>query len=391
MRDFWSYCLQSGGPHCNPFAVNPDPIIAAYWIHARAVKLGNCNAIRSWTSALTHWGKIHFEDQTFYVNKRYNNIVNMVKSKYTRDHVKTPKKPVLFIMIVDYLKYMKCTPGNYETIDLNVLKQCWFLLIAFFSISRPFELTRTDQTIDDLIEVITTGLRWGHIKYINSLKYINSYLELLIHWYKNQTDRQTPKTIYMAPPVCEHEQNCLCRFVDFVKMFIVLKRRCKNFYNEQLTKIKRRKQQNGYSTQADLKFVKNNKVGQHNYVFVGQKGEIWGPNKLNEIVKHMVKVLNIPKPDAYTGYCVKVGAVSLCRQQELDILKVIRYVQWSVNNAPHVIARYIAYSCAELRIIPFEMVHGRNRPNGRCKNKRSDTKLKVQALWSADVERIFFK
>eukprot|EP01084_Bolivina_argentea_P049177 90479_1 len=128
------------------------------------------------------------------------------------------------------------------------------------------------------------------------------------------------------------------------------------------------------------KKLKNCAVTSQNYVFVGENGAIWRPEKLNEIVKDLAVKLKLKNQDRYRGYSIKVGAVSLCRQQDLDMLKIMRYVQWSVKSLPHVVARYICYLREELQIIPFEMIHGRNVPGKLCINKRNDKYLPIKEI-----------
>ncbi len=79
-----------------------------------------------------------------------------------------------------------------------------------------------------------------------------------------------------------------------------------------------------------------------------------------------------------------------CKQQQMDMLKVIVYVAWSLESLPHVSNRYVAYSKGELGIIPFEMIHGRNNPGQKCKNMRTK-KLKKINLWEEDVGRLIFE
>ncbi len=66
--------------------------------------------------------------------------------------------------------------------------------------------------------------------------------------------------------------------------------------------------------------------------------------------------------DQDTSYSLRIGATSLCNQQEIDILKLLKYVAWSINSLHHVANRYVLFEPLDLSIIPFEMLHGRNRP-----------------------------
>ncbi len=387
LRSFWEYCIQFGGPNCDPFALDPDPIIVAYWMMNKAIENGNSNSRRNWMSGVTSWGKIHFHDQTFFKHKFFQNIWKLLETRYNKNHVNPPKAPVLLKMIVDYLKLIGCVPENYGDYNVHILRVGFYILINYFSISRPFELTITDQTVDEEIQIIMTGLRWGDIKLVRHSEYTKNYLELTINWFKNQKDRSEPKIIWMSTPVCGNKK-CICIYCDIIKLWRVYKTACIRYYK--VIQDKARIQMDKYGKLSSLlrKQIKNCAVTAKNYVFVGKNGAIWRPEKLNELIKDLANKLNLKNPERYRGYSVKVGAVSLCRQQNLDMLKVMRYVQWSVNNLPHVVARYISYEREELQIIPFEMIHGRNIPGGHCKNLRNDKYLPIKQIWSEDIEQV---
>eukprot|EP01084_Bolivina_argentea_P174498 302278_1 len=148
-RQYVTYCIQFGGPDCDPFAKDPNPIIAGYWMYSKAIEQGNSNSRRGWRSGLTSWGKAHFCEQTFFKDKFFRQIWRLLETRYNKDHVVAPKSPVLLKMIVDYLKLIGCIPENYDDYSkLNVLRVGLYVILNYFSISRPYELTKTDQTID---------------------------------------------------------------------------------------------------------------------------------------------------------------------------------------------------------------------------------------------------
>ncbi len=326
------------------------------------------------------------KNPTYYFDDFYNIGYKTMKNLYTRDKI-IERLPIPICWLVNWLKKINITPNTWNICDLWTLKKVSLTLFVYFSISRPFEFTFTDKTINPLWEVITTGLKWGDINFINCANYISSYLHIIIHWYKNQQDRTTPKIIDMSPPIC-NKRNCDCQLLDFVRIFNILKSRCQTAYINLCHKA----QQTPIFARSDImkKRLQNWEVTQNNYVFVGKNGGIWPPNTLTKVVKEMVKILKIRNPQKYVGYSLKMGAMSTCHRQELDILKVIRFVAWSVKSVPHVSARYIAFERTDLQIIPHEMIHGRYRIGKRTINKRNG-KLTAKPLWNNEVERIFFE
>ncbi len=383
LGDFCSYCIQFGK---HPIAIRPDPAMVIYWMYSRCRRLGNCNSHGAWQASISYLVKKHMLKPEFYFDGFYNICYKTMINLYVRDKI-IDRLPIPICWLVNWLKKINVTPKTWKTCDIYVLKKVELSLLTYFSISRPFELTFTDKTIDPLWDVITTGLRWSDIRFIKCMNYSKSYLHLIIHWYKNQKDRNTPKIIDMSPPICNNK-NCDCKFLDFVQIFIILKQRCDDNYKKLLAKISKIPLLE--RSEIQLKRLRNLKVSNENFVFVGKNGGIWPPNKITKIAKEVVMILGIPNPEKFVGYSFKIGAMSTVHKQDLDILKVIRFVAWSVKAFPHVSARYIALEREELQIIPFEMIHGRIRKGKRCINMR-DGSLSAQPLWNTEVERLFFE
>ncbi len=60
-----------------------------------------------------------------------------------------------------------------------------------------------------------------------------------------------------------------------------------------------------------------------------------------------------------------------------------------METLPHISARYMAIGVEELKILPFEMIHARNRPGRKLINNRKK-KLIVQGVWTEEVKKAFF-
>ena len=103
--------------------------------------------------------------------------------------------------------------------------------------------------------------------------------------------------------------------------------------------------------------MKNLDVKSNIYGFVCLNGAIWKPSKITDLMRDFIKLNKLNTLD-YAPYSIRIGATSLCNQQEIDLLKLLKYVAYSISNLPHVQNRYIEFTLQELRIIPFEMLHG---------------------------------
>ena len=139
-----------------------------------------------------------------------------------------------------------------------------------------------------------------------------------------------------------------------------------------------------------FKIIENCDVVDENYVFVSDEGAIWRPDKLTQIMKEFGAILKLPHPQQVVPYSLRIGATSLANQQQIEILKILRYVVWSVNHLPHVVGRYIQFTIYDLMIVPFEMIHGCNRPGFKTKDLSQTVKLPVFNPWEGDQVRQLF-
>ncbi len=380
LNDYWQYRLLNGDYPLDP---NPSGYSVLLWMRARCKRLGSCNSHKSWHNAITWWCEINLVKPVFVDHDIFKIGYPNMKKLYKRPVAQ--RLPLRFDWIIDYLRAKGVTPNTWRTIDLELLRKCWFLIFYFFSLTRPVELIYSNKTENKEWEIITTGLLWEHITHENtSGKYIDSYLQVVIPWYKNQKHREVPKVMYMSPPICGNKE-CDCCLVDFVEMFLVLKKRSQKAYVKlkQQATLKRKK-----SAKMD-KMLKNCNVIPSNYVLVSHEGIIYRYSHISAIINDLKNTLNLQHKKQITPYSARIGSVSLCRQQEIDVLKIIKYVIWSVESLPHISARYMAIGIDKLKILPFEMIHGRNRPGKVLKNNRMK-KLLIQGLWTKEIEQAFF-
>ncbi len=348
--------------------------------------MGSCNSYKTWSAALSWWVNSCGEKPTYALNPVYKQVHDTMLKLYLKS--RGLRLPILLIWIVKYLKHLNVTPSTWNSIPLEILTKALLLLLAFFAITRPSELLFTDSTENKMWEIITTGLRWSDITLHNMDKrYIYQYMKIKIHWFKNQEFRNEPKIIYMSPPICD-DKSCHCQYMDFFAIYCILQKR-RNLVHEQLHN-KVNKISNKSRNKALLKQYRNLNVGPSDYIFVGTKGSIWRPSKLTDIINELVVVIGMKNSDKYTSYSLRIGATSLCNQQEIDILKLLKYVAWSINKLPHVSNRYVMFDPLELSMIPFEMIHGRNRPGAMNKNN-SHKPLEIFNPWDGKSCEVLFK
>ncbi len=213
----------------DPLAVEPTPSQVIYWMRNKIDRLGSSRSIGSWQSAISFWCKKNLNYNPKWIKDGfYNECYRAFEKLHSKQTAL--RDPLQIEWMVNYFRKKGVTPSTWTTVDVFILKECFLLTLTFFSISRPFELTFTNKTENEMWEIITTGLKWGDISLNNMDKpYLRQYLHLLIHWYKNQIDREIPKDIWMSPPIC-NDSSCLCHQLDYIAMYKILKARCIKFH-----------------------------------------------------------------------------------------------------------------------------------------------------------------
>ncbi len=383
LRDFWLYTAQLG---VNGLTKDVSPRLAIYWMRARCRRIGNCNSESSWSAALSWQITSLGGTPLYYTDKYYRKAHgNMVKLWTTPRKL---RKPIQLKWLIAYARSLGVTPDTWWTCPLEHLTTIFMLVLLFFSMSRPAEMLYTNSTENPDWETIITGLKWSNIEPKNSHKnYKRRYLKILIRWFKNQEYRCEPKWIFMGTPSCS-KPHCKCHILNYYEMFFVIKqRRCQEY---KLLQNLNSQNMNVQQKRLHKKRIANLGTQPHDYIFVGKNGSVWKPYQLTGIISNMIETLNIPDPTAYSNYSIRIGATSLAYQQRIDLLKMVRYVIWSTKALPHVSARYINFTIPELRIIPFEMIHGANNKGQKCIDN-SYQPLKTFDLTNQKIKAALFK
>ena len=355
LRNYFNYCLEHDE---DPFKPYIDPVVAIHWMYHQTMRLGSCNSRSTWSATLSWWVWLHGRKATFFKNGLYRRVWEVMVTLYTIP--RKPRLPMRLEWVVNYLKFLGVTPDTWHKVSLQSLTIALFYILLFLTISRPAELLFTNSTEDETIEIITTGLRWKDLTFHNmdQSRYAQ-YISLEIHWFKNQQHRNQSKIIDMQSPLCRNK-DCKCKYLDFIAILRTLKQRRDALIIE-LGYIKR---QNGFLNKKQQKQFDNLKTEMNDYILVGGDGKRWTPPHMRPIMKHFQQVIGMEFPERFPLYCVRIGAMSRVNQQKMDLLKVLRYVAWSVSNLPHVSNRYVNFKSEDLRTIPFEIIHGALDKNG---------------------------
>ena len=230
LKQWWVFNLEHG---FDPFKPTINPEIAIFWMFDRAYRLGSANSHTSWSAALSWWVRSHHLKPVFYDNQYYRNC----KRALIRLHLKSRKTrlPLQIKWIVNWIKKLNCVPETWNTIDLDTLTTVILLLLNYFTLSRPNELTFTDKTENKEWEIKTTGLKWSDIVFNeNSVCKSDWFLTLRVKWFKNQIYYGEPKIVFMHVPCCSKGTACKskCYLLDFYSMLKILRVRRYKLFTE---------------------------------------------------------------------------------------------------------------------------------------------------------------
>ncbi len=81
--------------------------------------------------------------------------------------------------------------------------------------------------------------------------------------------------------------------------------------------------------------------------------------------------------------------MSICNQQQMDMLKVLYFVAWSLESMPHVSNRYCQYEEWNFAEIPYEMYHV-VEIDYRIRINRRETDLKDFEWHKTDLANLIY-
>ena len=353
MKDWCTFAALHG---IEPMDENPNPKNIIYWFYTRLNRLKKgANSIETWQSAFKWILQCMGATPTFTLSWLYNRHKEAIEKLHK---VPTTKKlPFRLDWIYKWACKIGVTPQTWHTCDFDDLLKVFYILIIYFTISRPSEIHFTNKTENTDWEIITTGLQLRDVQMFNHL------LHIKVWWYKNQEFRNVPKHIYIDSPTCS-VYSCKCRVLDFYSMFSIVIQRRRRLRDSLISKLSNVSNRNRSSL---LIAIKKLKCSRKNLIFVDSKGSVWNGPKLSKLFDEIKSLLKIPNPQFYPPYSLKNGAMSMVHLQEIPLLKTIKYVAWSVKSLPHMSQRYIKINIQDMSTIPYEMIHGAIKDGDKSK------------------------
>ena len=363
IKDWFRFCAKAG---ILPMSTEPIPKNIMYWCYDRTNRMiKGANSIENWLAAFSFLIRSLGSKPSYHTSDFNRRKAILIKLHSTPRKIRLPF-PLLWI--VTWIKRIGVFPHTWYSCNYDDLLKVLLILLIFFTISRPGEIYYCNKTENENWDIITTGICWKDVDFHGQL------MTLRINWFKNQEHFGVPKEINVLPPVCSKAE-CHCQLLNFPKMFLVAKARRERLYANLLYSNATR----AGGRPMSKKFKKKLRNLQHrpsDQVFVTSQGSVWGYTRMRNLTSEIHRIIKTERPKMYPPYAFKGGAMSLVNQQKISLLKVIKYVQWSVKSLPHMSQTYISISIPEMAVIPFEMIHGaiRNGDKSQCVDL-SNTKL----------------
>ena len=282
---------------------------------------------------------------------------NAKKGKMTKVQ---PKAQLQVIHIVRYLKQsLKIDMNNLRLASYESVIKALCITLTFLTISRSTELLysdKSDRTDKEALFEFYTGLRWRDICVKERDGFTSpKTMDIRVVWFKNQPNKEIPKVIRFASACCGKDQDdCVCAYFDVQRLALRAKELRMNRHND-FTPF--RKSGTGVLGSNQIAYLGTRR---EDYVFVNSRGTRMGYSQISNIVRDIDKVCSVSTAKLpLTSYSIRIGATSLAHHQDVDPLKVMRFVEWQPGNVT-MHAYYINYDEFQLATIPFEMLHGAN-------------------------------
>lgn len=349
------FCAESDTPPFHDQSLNADAV--RYWMQTRIWILGSSNSHASWSAALSWLCKCNgfpFKPPLHQREPKYAFWYEMAKPAF---QTKTAKKsPINSRHLIYYIKHrLKIDPRHLSRAKYDSLLKALALSMIFLTMSRCMEILYSDKTEDATIRKISTGVKWQHIRVSARPGFrTKEQLHIEIPWFKNQTDRDTPKRITMCCSTCTLSiEKCDCHYLAILPYLSELHNRRRN-----ITKNPGKLRAKGNKPFSE-KAKTNLGIRGKDYVFVSERGSVLGYSFIYRTIKELKECCGLtnllPK---ITPHSLRIGATSLAHHQGIDPLRVMRYVEWRPGKDPTMHARYVAYTVVQLSTIPYEILHG---------------------------------
>ena len=268
------------------------------------------------------------------------------------------KVPLHFMYLFHYIvNCLGIDPDHIERADYDSLVKAAFVVLCWNTMCRPgviYTKKLTDPA-NPTVKMIT-GPKWKHI----SIRHLKGYMSkevtrIRIPWYKNQPVKGVPKDITMCSVLCgKPKEHCVCSYMESSMYIREIRRRRVDHVNHP----ERFRRDSRPLTQKQIDGLA---LGPDNFLLVNSNGTVYGRSNADRILKELISFIGCDK-SVYnlTVYSLRVGVTSAAHHQDIDALKIMRFVQWVCNpdSDPSMHARYVKFTLQQLATVPFEVLHG---------------------------------
>ena len=352
---FLQYCEDNDEPAFIGKSINPWA--AMFWMQWMAFMRGSSNSHKSWSASLTWLCAMLGAPSMPPLHQRHTDFALFWKRIKVAGRKKTKVKAQMQARhIWRYLRdCLKIDPDRLWLSSYDTLIEALLLVMMFLTMSRCTELLWSDKS--DKVRKIITGVRFKHVDIrIRSGFRTDKVMTIEVVWFKNQQDRTLPKKVWMVTPCCGHSvKKCVCPFFAIMKLY------------EQIHTFRRNRMKNPKPfcngkkvSPLSAKAAENLDIGDDNFLFVNSRGTILGYSFLYRLTRKVAAFNGLLNDELkMSPYSIRIGATSLAHHQNIDALKMMRWVEWQPGTAcPTMHAHYVRYTVQQLSLVPFELLHG---------------------------------
>ena len=365
LLNFAIFCFETEVPIIIDHHLNVQAV--CFWMGTRADMMGGANSHKSWSAALTwfcgHVGLRFVNRAPFYQSTR---MYQMFHTKMVKVLSTSPKgKHPLHIKYIWYfiVNALRIDPDNLANADYDDLVNATFLVLYWITICRPGIIYRKEMTDPaNKDRKILTGICWNHLQIKREHGHRSPFvLKIKFPWYKNQPVPGVPKVVTISSICCgKPKSECMCPTFNAIPLIQEIRRRRES-------RLSHPEQFRSDRKQLDANQLKGLALNPDNLLLVNKRGTNFGRSHADKLFKRLLKFCRIDKAKANVSlYSIRVGATSMGHHQDIDALKLMRFVKWlvSAKNAPMMHALYVQYTWPQLATVPFEVIHGTLRYGG---------------------------
>ena len=329
--------------HLNPFYVPFEVDTIRFFICDRVRAIGTIKSLRQWVSTLMWVSECLHASKEWRRNQSLCTLIRALQKQYAEE------KDIRLPIKVDYIRnYMikkgATTTKLMQSMPFDKLLAIVVLVLTWFLGNRPSEVLKYSTKHS------TNGLRIEDVEWKPQYKCFS----ILIKSFKNQKSKKVFMEKQIPSTKCSNPQcTVYCTILNPMKLLKIYQQKRVLLHKQIAAKLQQQP-----SDKKLKQLFKKVRYHKNSYLFIKQNGEIFKTTDLNKVIKEVVQINNLEEPKRYTAYSLRIGCTTQQQAMGIPHPKILRYIGWAESRLPSIAMRYMRYTKANLRQVPFELIHG---------------------------------